>query len=174
MEEKFYIQKELQEIAPKLSKLEKPQRQDPEDAYFTTVQQSVIAKIADQVQEEHKLESYFDALPGKVLAKVKPKSNPTMVKWRIGFAASLLLVLTTVFVLKQQTTKIESTNLTSFVDELEDEEVIYLLSQITTATDLAVISDYRDDEIDIPQNIEDADLLQYLNESDLMQNIDLQ
>lgn len=171
MNEKFYIKEELKSLAPKLAEINKNDPASIQDSYFAKMQNDVLEVLKAQSIEESQLGDYFDQLPDQVMTRVKPK--PRLIPFIYSAAAVLIVVIAAVFLFQQDIKVEDDTNATSFVDSLEDDEMMYILSELSTTTDVASIAIDGEDDLNTLSKEEGEEYLQYLNEIDLIQSIDL-
>jgi hypothetical protein len=165
------IKKEIKEIAPILSSLKVERKQDVNNAYFKVMQDQILSKIAQQEFDENgKLKSYFEELPNVVQTKVV-NTRPTIVKYISAIAAVLLVVFASVFMMNQEISNSELSQENTFVDSLEDDELIYLVEYLDYETEFAmlVIDDAEAEDI---SDEEAEDMLEYLDESTLLETLE--
>jgi hypothetical protein len=105
-----------------------------------------------------------------VLAEVRSGQKVFKLSVLVKIAAIFLMVISSLFVFKLNT----GTTLTqndAFVESLEDEELLYLLSEYSSSEELALFMADTESDILLPEETEE--ILQYLDEADIIEQLEL-
>ncbi len=165
------ILKEINEMAPVLADKLKESKAIPTDAYFETMQDSIFAKLEDQDKEEEILKDYFEHLPNQVLEQVKPRSFRLNIRYISSIAAILVLVVSAVWVM--QNTISASSVEAGFVENLSEDEALYLMSELASVEDLVDINEDENLWESSSSEVLDEEWLEYLDEESLYEALEL-
>ena len=168
------IDKELAEIAPLLSSLEKSNPFSVPEGYFSSLENRVMDALDKKpMLSESTPSGYFDSLSDRVLEKIQTEEKTKVIplyrnKW-MAIAASFIVLLAAGFLINGQLGKTSFDG--EFVLDYEPEEALeYLMeNENLYLSDLISIDLYEDEELAEESTItefDDLELDELLNELD--------
>lgn len=155
MENKDDIQKELNEFAPKLARMEKKNPFSVPDYYFQSVPDKLLARAKNEPQAwTERLENSLNNIFSRIFQP----------RYAVTFATFLVLLAVSIGFLKKK----ESANVAPQLSQIPTEEIdSYILSDFD---DYELVALNGTDEVTgkenfIPENISDEELNNYLNDN---------
>lgn len=170
MEKDLHIKNELEDLNSFLSTLKAKRKGEVIPEYFNNLEAQVMGTLNEQLASEKKMDQYFSDMQTSVLAEVRTGQKVFKLSVLVKIAAIFLMVISSLFVFKLNT----GTTLTqndAFVESLEDEELLYLLSEYSSSEELALFMADTESDILLPEETEE--ILQYLDEADIIEQLEL-
>ena len=170
MKKDLHILNELEELNSSLASLSFEKKFKIEKAYFDKLEENVFSELQKQNMVEENLNDYFDQMQNKVISEVQPNSKVLNFTIINRIAAIFILAIVSWFLINQ-ITQSEVNQESSFVEALEEDEIIYLLEEYASTEELASLASESENSNTLSEDTEE--ILEYLDESDIIEQLEL-
>ena len=170
MKKDLHIINELEELNSSLASLSFEKKIKIEKAYFDKLVENVFSELQKQNIVEENLNDYFEQMQNKVISEIQPKSKVLKLSIINRIAAIFILAIASWFLINQSI-QTEVTQESSFVEALEEDEIIYLLEEYASTEELASLASESENSNTLSEDTEE--ILEYLDESDIIEQLEL-